>query len=79
MLWALQELNLRPHAYQAERATRHGANNANCSIDAPVPPSSASGAEQGAKRWSLWVQSGHCASLADLALGALTAEVVTWT
>jgi len=78
MLWALQELNLRPHAYQAERMSHDGADNANCSIDAPVPPSSASGAEQGAKRWSRWVQSGHYTSLADLALGALTVEVVTW-
>jgi len=77
MLWALQELNLRPHAYQAERMSHTGANNANCFIDAPVPPSSASGAEQGAKRWSRWVQSGHCATgarvIAIAALAALAA------
>jgi len=79
MLWALQELNLRPHAYQAERMSHTGANDANASIDARVPPVSASGAEQGAKRWSTLDQSGHCASLAGLALGALTVEVVTWT
>jgi len=79
MLWALQELNLRPHAYQAERMSHDGANNADASIDAPVPPASASGVHRGCEMAMSTDQSGHCASLAGLVLGALTAEVRVWS